>query len=363
MPIQTAIDSISNSQGSPFGFKNRIINGGMVIDQRNAGSSVTAASESYTLDRWYFAITQSSKLTCQQNAGSVTPPPGFTNYLGVTSSSSYSVTSADLFALKHSIEGFNTADLDWGKTTAKSVTLSFWVRSSLTGTFGASLVNSAFDRTYPTTYTINSANTWEYKTITIPGATSGTWIGATNGIGIRLYFNLGASTTYSGGTTNTWSSGGYSGPSGTVSVVGTNGATWYVTGVQLESGSQATSFDWRPFGTELALCQRYCYGQVNSTGQSYYWFGNSGGSSTTSAFGMVQFPVTMRANPSVTISAAGTFFLDPGITNFTTVVADQKGVNGGALSFTGGSGMTAGFGGRLLSDTTDQAFIIWSAEL
>ena len=269
MSLTVVDNGLLSTDAQYTGFKSKIINGGMVIDQRNAGASVAVTSELYTLDRWYFANTVSGKLTCQQNAGSVTPPSGFKNYLGVTSASAYSVLTGDLFALKQGIEGFNTADLGFGAAGASTVTLSFWVRSSLTGTFGASLVNNAFDRSYVFTYTINSANTWEYKTVTIAGDTSGTWVGATNGIGLRLYWNLGSGSTYSGGTANTWNSGGYSAPSGTTSVVGTNGATFYITGVQLEKGSTATSFDYRPYGTELQLCQRYY--EVSGFGLAGAW--------------------------------------------------------------------------------------------
>jgi hypothetical protein len=255
MPIQTAIDSISNSQGSPFGFKNRIINGGMVIDQRNAGASLTVTASAFTVDRWEAIVTQSSKFTVQQNAGSVTPPVGFRNYLGVTSTSAYSVVSSDFFAIRQKIEGFNIADLDWGTANAQTVTLSFWVRSSLTGTFGGSLYNSDGSRSYPFTYTINSANTWEYETITIAGDTTGTW-GAGNGAGIQVNFGLGVGSTYNG-TAGSWVSAFDISATGATSVVGTNGATFYITGVQLEKGSTATAFDYRPFGTELQLCQRY----------------------------------------------------------------------------------------------------------
>jgi hypothetical protein len=129
--------------------RNRIINGAMVIDQRNAGASVTPTDGQYTLDRWTFGVAQASKLTVQQNAGSVTPPVGFTNYLGVTSSSAYSVLTGDYFIARQNIEGFNTADLNWGTANASSVTLSFWVRSSLTGTFGGAIQNSAGNRAYP----------------------------------------------------------------------------------------------------------------------------------------------------------------------------------------------------------------------
>jgi len=238
-----------------FGFENRIINGGMVIDQRNAGASVTPTSGTYSVDRFKVFCSQSSKLSFQQNAGSVTPPTGFTNYLGITSLSAYSVTSTDEFGIYQAIEGYNMADFAWGTANAKTVTLSFWVRSSLTGTFGGALRNSATSRSYPYSYTISVANTWEQKSVTIAGDTSGTWL-TTNGAGIYLSFNLGAGSTLVT-TANAWATGNYLAPTGATSVVGTNGATFYITGVQLEVGSQATSFDFRDYGRELILCQRY----------------------------------------------------------------------------------------------------------
>jgi hypothetical protein len=239
-------------------FKNRIINGAMVIDQRNAGASVTitdTSSLTYTLDRWTAYGSAASKFSVQQNAGSVTPPNGFINYFGATSLSAYSVVSGDSFTIQQAIEGLNVSDLGWGTADAKTVTLSFWVRSSLTGTFGGSLRNSNVTRSYPFTYTISSANTWEYKTVTIAGDTSGTWL-TTNGIGIRLCFSIGSGSTFSG-TAGAWAGSNFTTATGATSVVGTNGATFYITGVQLEVGSTATSFDYRPYGTELALCQRY----------------------------------------------------------------------------------------------------------
>jgi hypothetical protein len=254
------VDAMTTSDGytsaGTYGFKNRIINGAMVIDQRNAGASGTAVAPTYTVDRFQVYGTQSSKLTWQQNAGSVTPPTGFSNYLGITSSSAYSVGSGDIFVIQHNIEGFNTSDLAFGTANAKTVTLSFWVYSSLTGTFGGSLRNSAFNRSYPFSYTISSANTWTQISVTIAGDTTGTWIGATNGLGIQVNWSLGTGTTYSG-TAGAWTASGLISATGATSVVGTNGATFYITGVQLEKGSTATSFDYRPYGTELALCQRY----------------------------------------------------------------------------------------------------------
>jgi hypothetical protein len=241
-----------------FGFKNRIINGGMTIDQRNAGASVTitnTGAATYTVDRFNAYGNVASKLSVQQNAGSVTPPTGFINYAGITSLTAYSVTSSDQFNFSQPIEGLNIADLDWGTANAKTVTLSFWVRSSLTGTFGGALRNSAFNRVYPYSYTISSANTWEQKSITIAGDTSGTWL-TTNGAGIYVGWSMGAGTANSG-TAGAWAAGSFTSVTGAVSVVGTNGATFYITGVQFEVGSQATSFDFRSIGQELHLCYRY----------------------------------------------------------------------------------------------------------
>lgn len=243
------------SVSSTFGFKNRIINGAMMIDQRNAGASITPTDGQYSVDRWVAYLSQSSKFTVQQNAGAVTPPTGYINYLGFTSSSAYAVLTGDYFGIRQSIEGLNVADLAWGTASAATVTLSFWVRSSLTGTFGGALQNSGNTRSYPFTYTISSANTWEQKSVTIPGDTTGTWL-TTNGAGISVRFTLGAGATYSG-TAGSWAAANYLSATGATSVVGTNGATFYITGVQLEKGSTATSFDYRPYGTELMLCQRY----------------------------------------------------------------------------------------------------------
>ena len=238
-----------------YSFKNRIINGAMVIDQRNAGASVTpTANPTYVLDRWRVSFSQSSKISVQQNAGSVTLPAGFTNYLGITSLAATS-TSSDYYYLGQSIEGFNIADLGWGTANAKTVTLSFQVYSSLTGTFGGSLYNNGGARSYPFTYSIPVANTWTTISVTIAGDTSGTWL-TTNGLGVSVNFGLGVSSTFSG-TAGSWSGNTYFSATGATSVVGTNGATFYITGVQLEKGSTATSFDYRPYGTELALCQRY----------------------------------------------------------------------------------------------------------
>jgi hypothetical protein len=334
------------------GFKNRIINSAMVIDQRNAGASFTPTDQSYSLDRWKCRLSQASKYTVQQNAGSVTPPAGFKNYLGVTSSSAYSIGASDYFAITQIIEGYNVADLDYGTANAATITFSFWVRSSLTGTFGGALMNSAENRSYPFTYTINSANTWEKETITIAGDTSGTWL-TTNGIGLYVVFGIGVGSTYSG-TAGAWAaSSTILSATGATSVVGTNGATFYVTGVQLEKGSTATSFDYRPYGTELALCQRYGY-RIPFTGTSIGILFQAQGSGTAIAF--PQHPVTMRSAPSGTFSSGWTYSINGSDTSGTISLS-------GSDTFTcqiefSTSGLTAGQAGRLRSGS---AFI--SAEL
>ena len=249
--INSFTPTVSNMAG-----RNRIINGDMRIDQRNGGASVNnQATNSYTLDRWNIYGDQASKFSVQQNAGSVTPPLGFSNYLGITSLSALSPSATDLYILRHKIEGFNIADLGWGTANAQSVTLSFWIRSSLTGTFGGVFGNGAGNRSYPFTYSIASANTWEQKTIIISGDTTGTWA-FDNTIGMQIIFSIGVGTNFQG-TAGEWASAGYYAPTGATSVVATNSATFYITGVQLEAGSVATPFEHRQYGHELALCQRY----------------------------------------------------------------------------------------------------------
>jgi hypothetical protein len=245
--------SLQTAAASPFGLKNRIINGDMRIDQRNAGASLTPVDSQYSLDRFACYLSQSSKYTVQQSS---TAPTGFTNSLKVTSSSAYTVGASDYFALVQYIEGYNVADLSFGSASAKTITISFWVQSSLTGTFGGAIRNSAANRIYPFSYAISAANTWEQKTITIAGDTTGTWL-TNNGIGIAVWFGLGVGSTYSD-TAGAWTTKASTiSATSAVSVVGTNGATFYITGVQLELGTSATPFERRMYGQELALCQRY----------------------------------------------------------------------------------------------------------
>jgi len=356
--------SVQNTAATGFGFKNRIINGAMVIDQRNAGAAIpyTAAVQTYLVDRFLCFIQQASKFTIQQNQGSITPPAGFTNYLGFTSSAATSPGSTDVYVFAQKIEGFNISDLAWGTANAQPITLSFWVRSSLTGTFGGSLFNQAANRNYVFSYTISAANTWEQKTVTIAGDTSGTWP-ATSGTGIQMWWNLGSGSSNLG-TAGAWGATGFYGPTGSQAVVGTSGATFYITGVQLEKGSTATSFDYRPYGTELALCQRYYY-RVGP-GPSAARVGTGYNPSTTIADYILFFPVEMRV-AATALEQSGTaadYNIAYGATNAncsSVPTLQISCVRTGGFRFTVASGLTAGDGSQGRLNTS--GYLGWSAEL
>ena len=353
--------SVQDTAATGFGFKNRIINGAMVIDQRNAGASTTPLSSlTYGLDRWNVEIGAASKFTIQQNAGSVTPPVGFSNYLGITSLSAYSIGAGDYFDVQQRIEGFNTADLQWGTANAKTVTLSAWVYSSLTGTFGGSLRNSANNRSYPFAYTISSANTWTQISVTIAGDTSGTWIGSTNGIGLIVAFSFGMGSTFSG-TAGAWAAGNLASVTGATSVVGTSGATFYITGVQLEKGSTATSFDYRPYGTELALCQRYYAKMQASDAFGMLGIGSVGSATAVSIY--AKLPVSMRSQPTINYS---TLRLDDNTANpaVTSLGTNRSGVDNVSQTFNAsGGGLTANRVGMLQANNSTSGYLDAAAEL
>jgi hypothetical protein len=363
VPVQSAAGT-TTFMDSSFAFKNRIINGAMVIDQRNAGAEIFPVNDGYMLDRWKYNSSQASKFKVQQNAALVTPPAGFPNYMGFTVASAVTVGSTDNFMFSQRIEGFNFADLNWGTANAKTVTLSAWVYSSLTGTFGGSLMNSAENRSYPFTYTISSANTWTQISVTIAGDTTGTWIGATNGIGLKVWFSLGMGSTYSG-TAGTWAGATYFSATGAVSVVGTGSATFYITGVQLEKGSTATSFDYRPYGTELALCQRYYVRIVSDASYSQFGIGVLSGSAAGSAY--FPFPVTMRAvATSVDFSGIATCSYPSAaavaITGF-TLNAQQTKYAGNVSWTTGSSAGSTGNPIQIIANNNASAYVGFGAEL
>lgn len=280
--------------GSSLGFRNRIINGDMRIDQRNNGASVTLNNTaSYTLDRWYdrcIGGAGSAVITVQR---STVAPAGFTNSSLITVTTSKTPAASEQFWRYQAVEGFNAADLAFGSASASTVTLSFWVRSSVTGTYSVALQNSAQNRSYVATYIVNAANTWEQKTVTVAGDTSGTWL-TDNGVGLYVFFDTGSGSNYNT-TAGAWGAGTFYRTSGSVSLISNSGATFYITGVQLEAGTVATPFERRPYGTELALCQRY-YEFVGNGASGTLNSGNTGPVSFTTFW-----KVTKRAGPTVAV--------------------------------------------------------------
>ena len=353
-----SVESYMRANSLDFGMRNRIINGAMRIDQRFNGSANTPNDQNYILDRWQARVGQASKFTVQQDSSANTVA-GFTSSLKVVSSSAYSVISSDIFTVGQRIEGNNLADLAWGTASAKPVTLSFWVRSSLTGAFGGALNNSAFDRSYPFSYTIVAANTWEQKFITISGDTSGTWL-TTNGNGIDLRFSLGVGSQYTT-TGGAWTAGNYWQPTGSTSVVGTSGATWYVTGVQLEEGSTPTPFEYRQYGTELNLCYRYFQKFLGTeANEILQWFGVA--YNTTSAEGPLTFKQAMRSAPTFTYS---TLKITDGATNYSSgaFAMDSVGTYSGRMYCYGNSGITQFRPYYCTAFNTTNAYVFLNAEL
>jgi len=323
-------------------FRNRIINGDMRIDQRAAGANSKPIGDGYDgmVDRYRTVFTGSSKFTVGQNLDSIsTLPPGFINCMGVKPSGN-AVSSSDYNTIIQKIEGTNVDDFGWGTANAKTITLSFWVRSSNTGTFGGAITNSAVNRSYPFTYTINTANNWEYETITIPGDTTGTWL-SNNSTGMQVVWSLGTGSTFSG-TANTWAANSFYSATSATSIMGNSTNTWYLTGVQLEPGSTATPFEHRPYEMELALCQRY-YWQTGTTGNIPAWTWVSTQLGTT-----FWFPVPMRSAPTTATVTTATnvynFYMAGSVSQFNSITFNNADTRSSDLYATTSS-KTAGQGG------------------
>jgi len=301
--VDSTLNGLAYPDASSIGFRNRIINGDMRISQAAVGAAVTA-NNSFPVDRFKMFNSTDGAFSAQQDSSA---PAGFINSVKVTATTADATLTTDQnLTCFQRIEGTNIADLGWGTANAKTVTVSFWVRSSLTGTFGGSLRNNASDRSYPFTYSISVADTWEYKSVTIAGDTSGTWLTDT-GTGINVFFALGAGPDRSG-TAGAWAAASLVSATGATSVIGTLNATWYVTGVQLEVGSVATPFERRPYGMELALCQRYYtdgtvrFRAALASGSIEYFY---------------SFSNFMRAAPTVTVTS-GSLTIATTTTNGTT---------------------------------------------
>jgi hypothetical protein len=298
--------SLQAAAASPFGLKNRIINGDMVISQRNGTSTISIDNtERFVVDRFLIRSNASGLSATSQQ--STTVPNNFVNSMIVSVTTGGTIAAATRGYIQQRIEGFNVSDLGWGSSAALTVTLSFWVRSSKTGTFSGALQNDPAlgNRSYVFTYSISSANTWEQKKVTIAGDTTGTWY-TNNLTGINLMFDLGNGSDLRTATTGSWVAGDYRGANSSVNIFDTSGATFFLTGVQLERNTTATPFEWLPISTELALCQRY-YWQQNFT-QTVNRYGTGLGTGGTSVDGIIiTLPTTMRTSPTATVSNIGLF--------------------------------------------------------
>jgi hypothetical protein len=313
----------------PAGWRNRIINGDMRIDQRNAGASVTLSSTGqYPADRFPCARdTVAATITAQQSA---TVPAGFAKSILWTTSTGAAPGASDDNFVSHRIEGFNFADLGFGTSGAQSFTLSFWVRSSVVGTYGISLNNNGANRCFMATYTIDSANTYEYKTITVPGDTTGTWL-TDNGIGLRLFWDMGAGASRSIAASSAWGSSYGTGLTGGVKLIQNTGATFYLTGVQLEKGSVATPFEYIDYSEQERRCLRYC--PVLEGGGSSGYFGMGSAPNSTAVQVVMALPVPARVAPtSMTITAA-----DIRVSDFQNAPLTPSGATMGACTKTAAS--------------------------
>ena len=280
-------------------YRNFIINGNMQIAQRGTSATISGANAYHTVDRFVMNIYTTifdSIATMGQNLDSLTPPSDFSNYVGIQINTGTALSGNSYYNFRQQIEGNNLSHLKFGTSDAKTITLSFWVRSTLTGDFSFSLRNGANNRSYVTTYNIASANTWEKKTITITGDTTGTWA-VDNTTGLTVNWGLGNSSgNFSTSTLNEWQAGSFTGATTGVDLVATTNAKWYITGVQLEVGSGASDFEFLPYDVQLQRCQRYYYSHADGNTQT---IGLGNVHDTTTAYIPVSFPVTMRAAPAL----------------------------------------------------------------
>jgi hypothetical protein len=354
---------VSGVQG-PTAFRNVLINGAFNVDQRNNGGSITPTNGTpMVTDRWRMELSQASKYTVGQNYNGLTPPAGFSKYFGIKCISSWSPGSGDYATFEQIVEGLNWAQMSWGTSSAKTVTLSFWVNASTNGTFTGAIRNAAANRSYAFNYTINTINTWEQKTITIAGDTTGTWP-TDNGSSLILDFALVYGLTYQTSTVGAWQSGNYIASSSGLWISASN-ATWNITGVQIEVGSSATAFDYRSYGTELALCQRYYYRQL---GPSYAAYGIGVSFSGNGYFYMpYRFPVTMRTGPTMNYSSLSDFLFyasgaNPSPTSLTLWTTGTNTKDTTTLTLNVGYG-SAGTAGWLTCNGTNAGWMDFDCEM
>ena len=327
MPISAALGSSALLPGS-LGFRNKLMNGGMVIAQRGTSAVTGSGSKQYPVDRW-MVFNGTGTVTFQQSS---TAPTGFSNSIVATVTATGSYGTTGYTQIGQYIEGYNIADLAFGTSGAKQIAISFWVRSSVTGTYNVAVQNGAQNRSYVTTFIVSTANTWEYKTIVVTGDTSGTWA-TDNTAGMALWVNLGLGSNFDT-TANTWTAGSLYSTSGAVDFAANSGATFYLTGVQLEQNYQPTPFEQRPIGVELQLCQRYYQRySYSSTGPAVFATGQFGGG-TNSARMLLHLQVPMRSIPyGADFSAANTFWINKhNVANYTVFSIAHNSYGGNAIN-------------------------------
>jgi len=351
-----------------LGRRNVIINGDMTIAQR--GTSANTTGGYHNIDRWNYQHSTDGGFSGTQSSD-VPSGTGFTKSLLWTVTSADSSFSSGQYAyIRQTVEGQNCAHLKLGTSDAKTITLSFYVKSSVTGTFSGAMCNDGFNRSYPYTYTINSANTWEKKSVTIPCDTSGTWR-TDFGRGFFITWALGSGSLYGSGTAGQWNASGQIAAAGTTNLMATNGATWYMTGCQVEVGDTATDFEHRTYGDVLADCQRYYYqiGGASQGGGGFDYLAHGFADTTTRAIHLIQFPQEMRAAPTlVTSQTAGEFYWRAPIGNPTSPTATSLPTLGGSSKVWGrvdcnGSGFSAGTGCFFEQNNSANTFIAFNAEL
>ena len=338
----------------PLSSRNLIINGAMVVDQRNVGTATTVngdgfGNRKFPVDRFSVQRNGTVVITAQQDT---VAPPDFQNSVKLTvTTADTSVAAADYAILGYRLEGYSAAPLRYGTSDAKQATLSFWVRSSVTGTYCISITNYADNRSQVKEYTINSANTWEYKTITITGDTTGTWEKTTSG-GMNIQWTLLSGSDYQN-TANTWHSAVELATSNQTQWGSTTSATFYLTGVQLEIGTVGTAFEHRNYSDELMRCKRYYETLGYGTGRV---------SGSNSADILFHCDVPKRASPSssnVFLGNSGTVaqfgrsaFTITAVNNVFTVSPRYMGIT----LTTADTGMTAGqFAATIAGESTIQA--------
>jgi hypothetical protein len=362
MPL-SKIQAINGQVTPNLGRRNLVVNGAAEVYQRGASAT---AHNSYSVDRWQLKNTSGATCTHQQVTDSPAPFKNSVRY----SAGGTSCTAAQVAGIAQRMEGTYTLPLGWGTSAAKPCTLSFWVKSSVTGTYAVSTRNNDTDSSFVNTYTINSANTWEHKTVTFSAQTAGTWLNTT-GIGVRLWWDLGSGDNFNADATGQWrSSANYLTVSNQADVVGTSGALWYLTGVQLEVGNTSTDFEHRSVGEELSLCQRYCYQHMAANG------GGGGNSTedmvctaacydTNTAYGAISLPVTMRAAPTID-SHGGTnywkFYNTGGVDTFNTFAIINATTTSVQIYNNQHIGISAGDAGNFQGGHTDN-YIRFIAEL